>query len=165
MKQILDMCCGSKMFWFDRNHDNTVFMDKRKERHILTDSSSVGGFRVLDINPDVLANFKNLPFKDQSFWLVVFDPPHLSRNGQHGWMAKKYGTLQDGWRQEIHRGFKEAFRVLHPLGTLIFKWNTGEVSLNEILKLSQLPAVVGNKYGKRDQTHWLVFMKPDEAIT
>lgn len=27
--KILDACCGSKMFWFDKEHKETVYMDKR----------------------------------------------------------------------------------------------------------------------------------------
>lgn len=37
MKKILDVCCGSRMFWFDREHKDTVFMDIRSEKHILCD--------------------------------------------------------------------------------------------------------------------------------
>lgn len=28
-KYILDACCGSRMFWFDKSNKNTVFMDNR----------------------------------------------------------------------------------------------------------------------------------------
>lgn len=31
MKTILDPSCGSKMFWFDKNNDNVVFGDVRKD--------------------------------------------------------------------------------------------------------------------------------------
>ena len=29
--KILDACCGSRMFWFDKNESHTTFMDIRKE--------------------------------------------------------------------------------------------------------------------------------------
>lgn len=29
MKPVLDACCGSRMFWFDRHHPDVVFMDRR----------------------------------------------------------------------------------------------------------------------------------------
>lgn len=29
--KILDACCGSRMFWFDKNNPNVLFMDKRNE--------------------------------------------------------------------------------------------------------------------------------------
>lgn len=30
MKPILDACCGSKMFWFDKNNPNVEFCDNRQ---------------------------------------------------------------------------------------------------------------------------------------
>lgn len=33
-KTILDMCCGSRMFWFDRTDPRVMFCDIRKENHI-----------------------------------------------------------------------------------------------------------------------------------
>lgn len=35
MKTILDACCGSRMFWFNRHHPDVVFMDRREETHTL----------------------------------------------------------------------------------------------------------------------------------
>ena len=29
--KILDACCGSRMFWFDKNEKHTTFMDIRQE--------------------------------------------------------------------------------------------------------------------------------------
>nr|DAW58410.1 MAG TPA: putative AdoMet-dependent methyltransferase [Caudoviricetes sp.] len=29
-KKILDVCCGSKMFWFQKNRSDTVYMDNRE---------------------------------------------------------------------------------------------------------------------------------------
>lgn len=37
MSKILDVCCGSKMFWFDKNNKNVVFMDIRELDDILYD--------------------------------------------------------------------------------------------------------------------------------
>ena len=30
-KLILDACCGSRMFWFDKHNPNVLFVDKRSE--------------------------------------------------------------------------------------------------------------------------------------
>lgn len=30
--RILDACCGSRMFWFDKHESHTTFMDIRKEK-------------------------------------------------------------------------------------------------------------------------------------
>lgn len=34
---ILDMCCGSRMFWFDKQDERAVFSDIRAEQHELCD--------------------------------------------------------------------------------------------------------------------------------
>ena len=75
MKKILDACCGSKMFWFQKDREDTVYMDIREYEDILCDG------RKLEIKPDVIGDFRNIPFQDNSFKLVVFDPPHLVKGG------------------------------------------------------------------------------------
>lgn len=157
---VLDACCGSRMFWFDRHDARAVFVDKRRESHTLPDVSSSGGNRTLEINPDIVADFTALPFPSDSFAVVIFDPPHFARNGKSGWMAKKYGTLAGDWREEIRKGFQECFRVLKPEGTLIFKWNEDEVAVTEIMALTPERPLIGNRYGKHYKSHWLVYLKP-----
>lgn len=150
MKTILDACCGSRMFWFDRENEDTIFMDKRELEDILCDG------RTLEVKPDVVADFRDMPFEDESFYLVVFDPPHLARVGDNAWMAKKYGKLGEEWQDDLRRGFAECFRVLKPNGTLIFKWNEEQIPLKYILELTEQKPLFGNK---RSKTHWIVFMK------
>ena len=159
MADILDPCCGSRMFWFDRQDGRAVFGDLRRESHTLTDKSSKGGSRELVIAPDIEMDFRCMPFADESFHLVVFDPPHLVRNGSKGWLAKKYGKLGNDWRDDIEAGFAECFRVLKPNGTLIFKWNEHEIKVREILALTDQKPLFGNRCGKTAKSHWIVFMK------
>jgi SAM-dependent methyltransferase len=158
-KPILDACCGSRMFWFDRKNKAAVFVDKRKESFELKDSSSAGGSRSLVIDPDIQADFTALPFADESFSLVIFDPPHLIHNGKSGWLAKKYGKLEGDWREELRKGFSECFRVLKNEGTLIFKWSEYEIPVSQILALTPAKPLIGHKSGKQAKTHWIVFMK------
>jgi len=159
IKTVLDVCCGSRMFWFDRSDSRAVFIDNRKEAHVLPDKSSTGGSRSLVINPDFVGDFRNLPFPDSSFPLVIFDPPHLIKNGKSGWLAKKYGKLSDEWRHDLRKGFEECFRVLAPLGTLIFKWNEHEIPVSQVLGLTPAKPLIGNRSGRQSKTHWLVFQK------
>ena len=156
---VLDACCGSRMFWFDRNDPRAVFVDKRSETHELTDSSSKGGRRTLVIAPDVIADFTALPFGDETFALVCFDPPHFERNGAGGWVGLKYGTLSGDWREMLRKGFAECFRVLRPYGTLVFKWNEGEIPVSQILALTPERPLFGNRCGKSNKSHWIVFLK------
>lgn len=147
------------MFWFNRADPRAVFVDKRRETHELTDKSSKGGSRTLVVDPDIQADFTALPFPDESFAMVVFDPPHLIRNGRKGWLAKKYGKLEGDWKEELRQGFAECFRVLAANGTLIFKWNEHEVPVGQILELTPETPMVGNRCGKTAKSHWLVFLK------
>ena len=150
MKPILDACCGSRMFWFDKTNKNVVFMDNREIDTTLCDG------RKLIIKPDVLADFANIPFSDNSFKLVVFDPPHLVRAGEKSWMSKKYGVLNKAWPQELKRGFDECFRVLDAYGVLVFKWNEDQIKLKEVLSAIGRVPLFGDR---RSKTHWMVFMK------
>lgn len=150
MVRILDACCGSRMFWFDKENEDVTFMDKRELETELSDG------RKLIVAPDIVADFRDMPFEDDSFYLVVFDPPHLLRAGEESWLVKKYGKLEESWREDLAKGFGECMRVLKPNGTLIFKWNEDQVKLSEVLKCFGQKPLFGNK---RSKTHWLVFMK------
>jgi SAM-dependent methyltransferase len=161
---VIDICCGSRMFWFDRSNPDVIFCDNRRENHDLQDSSSTGGSRTLIINPDLQADFAALPFPDNSFALVVFDPPHLIRNGRKSWLAKKYGKLGTDWRKDLKSGFEEGFRVLKPDGILIFKWNEHEIPVSQVLALASQKPLIGNLCGKAAKSHWIVFMKRSTGI-
>jgi hypothetical protein len=147
------------MFWLDRADERAVFADVRRETHTLPDVSSKGGSRQLVIDPDVLMDFRAMSFADNTFHMVVFDPPHLVRNGRSGWLAKKYGKLGEDWREYIRAGFAECFRVLRPFGTLIFKWNEHEIPVSHLLALTPEKPLFGNRCGKSAKSHWIVFMK------
>lgn len=157
---VLDVCCGSRMFWFNKTDPRALFVDKRNENHVLKDKSSAGGSRILKINPDVVADFKCLPFTSDHFSVVVFDPPHLEMAGDKGWLAKKYGKLTGDWKKMLSEGFTECFRVLRPEGVLIFKWNEHNIPVSQILSLTNQQPLFGQRCGKSAKTHWIVFMKP-----
>lgn len=150
MKRILDACCGSRMFWFDKQNEDVVYMDNRELEDTLCDG------RKLIVSPDLTADFRDMPFVDESFYLVVFDPPHLMKVGDESWLAKKYGKLNESWQGDIKAGFQECLRVLKPNGTLIFKWNEEQIKTSEVIKAIGHKPLFGNR---RAKTHWLVFMK------
>lgn len=149
-KRILDATCGSRMIWFNKQHQDAVYMDNRELTTTLCDG------RILNVNPDVIADFRDMPFPDNTFYLVIFDPPHLIRAGETSWLAKKYGILEETWQEDIRKGFRECMRVLKKNGVLIFKWNEEQIKLKEILKVIDYKPLFGNR---RSKTHWLVFMK------
>ena len=114
--------------------------------------------REVVVDPDILGNYADLPFPDDCFSLIVFDPPH-TYNGVSSEMAKKYGRLEPGWREEITAGFSECFRVLRPGGTLIFKWNEHRVPLKVVLSMTPEKPLFGHRSGAAARTHWIAFLK------
>lgn len=97
-KKILDACCGSRMFWFDKNNPNVIFQDIRDAEYTLCDG------RKLEIHPDIVADFTEMPYPDSSFKLVVFDPPHLDNANENAYMAQKYGALRRfKWQDDIKK--------------------------------------------------------------
>src|SRR5690554_6246498 len=118
MPLILDACCGSRMFWLDKENPNCFFIDKRSETVEARDSSCKSGFRNTAVKPDLVADFTDMRFEDESFAMVVIDPPHLKALGQNSWMAKKYGRFPNDWEFMISKAFGECMRVLTRPGTL-----------------------------------------------
>lgn len=159
-KLILDACCGGKMFWFEKEHEEVLFIDKR-----VVEPMTVGkgkNSRNFECLPDQQMDFRNLDIKSNSFKLVVFDPPHFTSLGPNSYMGIKYGRLdRKNWRDDIKKGFKECFRVLKNEGVLIFKWNEHDIRLSEILKLVDYRPLFGHPSGKQQLTHWVCFMKLD----
>ena len=161
---VLDACCGSKMFWFDRNDARALFVDKRREEHpIDIGTPGTRGRSPIIVDPDLLADFSELPFPNESFYMVVFDPPHIERLHALGLLTKKYGILCGDWKDMLRRGFAECFRVLKPNGTLIFKWAESDHPVSSILALTDEKPLFGHKSGAKAKTHWMVFMKPEAA--
>ena len=158
-KHVLDPACGGKMFYFDKQNPNVEFCDLRHETHILCDG------RAFKISPDKVCDFTDLPFDNESFNLVIFDPPHLINVGQDSWLYKKYGRVPKDFAPYLKTGFSECFRVLREGGTLIFKWNEIDIKVSEILKLTPERPLLGHKSGKNAKTHWIVFYKPERKPT
>ena len=157
MKKILDACCGSRMCWFDKDNPDTVFMDCRSEEHTLCDG------RRLEIRPDVVGDFRKMPFPDNSFYLVLFDPPHLNNLGESSWLAKKYGRLLPSWEDDIRQGFEECMRVLKPNGTLIFKWNEQQIPTARIIEIIGQKPLFGHTSGKGGKTIWMCFLNNEHS--
>lgn len=153
---VLDACCGARMFWFNKHDPRAVYVDKRRETfvHVRTDC----GNKTVTVDPDHVADFTALPFPDNTFDHVVFDPPHVSGK-RTGNVLAYYGTLPADWRDELSRGFSECFRVLRPGGTLIFKWAETQIPVREILALTPVHPLYGHRVGARSKTHWIAFLK------
>jgi len=153
---VLDVCCGPKMMWFDKHDRRAIFGDIRAQESLLCSDG-----RVVRVCPDAEWDFRALPFADETFWHIVFDPPHLNRLGKTSWTAAKYGVLLPSWREDIAQGFSECFRVLKPNGTLIFKWSEHQIPVSDILALTPHDPLYGHRSGRASKTHWLAFIKEE----
>lgn len=78
MTPALDVACGPRSFYFDKADERVTFCDLHPRHMTLCDG------RALDVEPDVVADFRSIPFPDGSFSLVIFDPPHLDVGA--GWL-------------------------------------------------------------------------------
>lgn len=154
-KYILDPASSMRSFYFDKEDERVVFGDIREDEvHLLTNGQTI------KIKPDVVMDFRNLPYEDNTFQCVIFDPPHLFNLSEKSWIRKKYGVLsKETWKDDIGKGFSECFRVLKDKGTLIFKWNETSVPLKNVLTLTNQVPVIGHPSGKRMGTHWVLFIK------
>ena len=162
MKPVLDACCGPRMMWFNPKDSRALFMDCRQETVKGARGPNCAGNSDKIIAPDILADFTNMPFPNDTFNMVVFDPPHLTSMaaGATGIIAQSYGMLFAGWEEMLHAGFAECFRVLRPGGTLIFKWSEVEIPLARVLALTPEKPLFGNRSGRKGRTHWVAFLKP-----
>ena len=127
MKPILDATAGNRAYRKNKNPPHTVFMDKE-----------IG----LSRPPDILGDWKNLPFRDNVFQHVEFDPPHSKfglnsihmnplGHGQKGG-GTWWGSLETGWYGVFYKAQKEFARVSD---RLCFKWNTTSHALDKVLKV------------------------------
>jgi ubiquinone/menaquinone biosynthesis C-methylase UbiE len=114
------------------------FLGMQYEVHVLAGINlDMSGFRKVTVRGD----FTALPFRDNYFETVLFDPSHTidKRNTLLGTMADtsglgphigafKYGCYHNmnQLRKGLWKGAVEAYRVLAPGGSMIFKWSNSE---------------------------------------
>lgn len=160
-KLILDACCGSRMFWFNKTQKNTIFIDSRTY-----DKGYIDNRPNRELHPDIIMDFTKLNFPDKKFKHIVMDPPHLIGKTLGCRMTRTYGALNpETWQADLKKGFDECWRVLDDYGTLVFKWNESSVKRSELLKLLGREPLYGHPNGSKIPTHWFVFMKiPEVAL-
>lgn len=162
--EILDACCGGRMWWWNKAHPLAVYMDNRvvpKGHNPDIGSESRHGSGNWACEPDVIGDFRALPFDDGAFRLVLFDPPHVVREEIKGHVTLQYGALHPATADDdLRGGFAECWRVLAPGGTLVFKW-AGKP--DRVRRHFPAEPIVGTKVvrgGNGLGTRWYVFYKP-----
>lgn len=159
-KFILDASCGGRMFWYNKNHPNAIYIDKRRVEvgHIEQRNCQH------NIDPDIIMDFRDLKFSDNSFELVVWDSPHMVKLSETSILGKKYGCLNaETWQSDLKKGFSECWRVLKDHGILIFKWSEREIKITKVLSLFPVEPLFGHPIQSKIKTHWLCFMKIPEG--
>jgi len=145
--RILDLSAGKRSIWFDRLYKDTVFVDIRPEVH-----------------PTVVADTTELPFANEFFDFIVFDPPHVT-HGPGSTMAQYYGAFPaEVIRDIVKLSAKEAFRVAKDDSFMAFKWNDHDVKLQRILQLMEgWEPLFGQKVAGRDKhrsgSYWVLLRK------
>lgn len=164
-RHILDATAGGRHIWHSemQDADNVVFADRRRVQ-----PGEIEQQEAWSVSPDVLADARQLPFPDDTFDLICFDPPHRIKDGGmtqlSGIIEKKYGALEaETWQADLKDSFNELWRVLRPGGSLTFKWADVHKTSEEVLaQIDQTPLYGTVDQGRSDRsgTKWWVFHKP-----
>lgn len=150
----LDACCGPRGMWCEKDDERIWGIDKRCE---VVGWNEKQGRRELEIAPDMVADFRSMPFPDGVFCFVMFDPPHLKWAGKSGRFFLRYGELdRTSWEEDMRKGFRECMRVLRPGGVLMFKWSTFQIPLAKVRPLYPCRPLFSSRQGK---TYHVIFMK------
>lgn len=155
--KILDATCGSKGIWYQKNHPYVTFMDKRKGYFFYQYPNSPKK-KEYHIEPDVVSEWKDAPWTNNTFDMIIFDPPHIIKNSEKGILSTKYTQLKpDTWRNDLRIGFKKLFDILKPDGIFILKWSECSAKKEEIFKLIPYRPLFGSRTGTNN--HWICFIK------
>jgi hypothetical protein len=150
MKRILDLTAGNRAIWFNKNHPEAVYLDKRKT-----------------VKPTIVCNTRKIPKSAGSGYdLVVYDPPHMNC-GPNSNMSKVYGhhTTKEILR-DIGLTSKEAHRVTRPGALMALKWNTHDIRLSRVFDLLlHWEPLFGHltKDGPGSQTYWVMLRRKDSV--
>ena len=159
---MLDATAGNRMIWPNKNPSNVIFLDKE-----------IGLAR----SPDIFADNRFCPFRDNVFDCVIFDPPHscsippwwsdpATSKKRRGNLASWYGKFENktDMFSSINKAQKEFARVAK---RLCLKWSELEVSLWKILPFFREWKIIQTKPHKgkfkvgKTKTYWVTFVNSE----
>jgi ubiquinone/menaquinone biosynthesis C-methylase UbiE len=169
---ILDATCGAKLMYKGLheafNQGELVFMDIREGDFPTFGRRKQG--ETITVQPDKVGCITSIPWPDESFSMVIVDPPHAGRWGKNSFMAALYGSWdRDTFVRRFHKANDELYRVLKPGGVLLLKVqdNEGRDKIAErlltkfklLLKIQQV-----NSSGRTGhKTFWMHFIRKKEG--
>jgi len=123
MKPILDATAGNRMMWKNKTPPNIVFIDKEYK---------------LRVPPDVFCVWENLPFRDNVFSTILFDPPHMIHSNPLPYLVDPmhsfYGVFKN--KRELVTTIIKAVKEFYRVGErLCLKWYDEYLSLWRLLSL------------------------------
>jgi len=169
-EEILDPTAANRSIWLDGNkdRDDTLYCDiRREDAGFVEDAMDSNRNPNYEIEPDDIQDFRDLQYPDESFNLIVFDPPHAIRpDGMEsltGIITRKWGALHaETWQSDLKQGFLELWRVLNPGGTLVFKFSDESADFEDVLRLAPVSPLFGTAQTNGTvETRWFVFYKPE----
>lgn len=143
--------------------DELVFMDIRHGP--FSTGKRRGKPEIIEIDPDKLGCITKIPWPDNTFSMVLFDPPH-DKWGKSSFMRVLYGS----WNNEmfVHKvgpANQEFYRVLKPGGFLFVKIQDNKQrdkqlvellsNFKLLLKIHQAPLSGRTK----NKTYWMLFVR------
>jgi len=146
--------------WYQKNHPYVTFMDKRKETFLSTHQNQKK--RTYKVDPDVVSEWKDAPFPDEYFDMIIFDPPHLiwKNEKKESTLDKQHGYFYaNEYEKILKEGIDKLFRILKPDGVFILKWCELSVPVKKIIEMCPYPPLFGTRTGQANKTHWIVFIK------
>jgi len=154
--------------WYDgqKERSDTIYFDMRDELPGFTGQEG----RTYSVEPDHMGDYRDLPYDNQSFKLVVFDPPHLTGNGMDdlsGRIRLSYGELdKETWKEDLTAGFMELWRVLEVGGTLVFKFADNDIYFSELFDCFPVDPLFGTTFKQRSgvETRYFTFFKSEACL-
>jgi hypothetical protein len=146
--KILDLSAGNRAVWFNKNHPDCVYLDKRKK-----------------VNPTIVCDTRKIPKKVGSgYSLIVFDPPHLNYGAKSN-MSRDYGHhTTEEILDTIKKTAIEAHRISKPDALMALKWNDHDIRLQRVFDLMpQWEPLFGQltRHGGRSKTYWCMLRRLD----
>lgn len=103
--RILDACCGSRMFWFDKNESHTTFMDIRQEKFEIHDKK-------VNVDPDIIGDFRVI-----AIWILL-------SAGLNIWQMDKIAELEEKRPMVIYKADNQGAEIF---GKVVEKGRHGKL--------------------------------------